>query len=154
MNGKALADPGKAAYRRWYAKNKAEFNKKRREKYKKDSNYREKAIANTHSYRERGPATVMEDSLYRELNGKNIEVFRISTVGQQIGRSVQAIRQWERSGIIPKPLFDGGHRMYTKKQITLMKRVVKASDKWRYRQEKYSQVMGDLSIVIHERWSM
>lgn len=140
------------AYSRWYASNKGEFNAKRRKRYKEDKKYRFKAMKNASVYRKSGPENVMTRLLFREYNGQRVQVFRISTVGEKIGRSVQAIRQWEKNGIIPKPLFGAGHRVYTEKQVTLLKLVVELSDKYRHSHAEYKKNMAVLTKHIGFEW--
>lgn len=147
-------DPSKAAYRRWYEKNKDDFNAKRRDRYKNDEGYRKKALDSTHSYRAEGPRhpEKVEHQMYREVEGELIEVFRISTVAGMIGRSVQAIRQWEKAGIIPKPIFGRGHRVYTRHQVALMHRVVAVSDRYRHKRAIYARKIATLKIKIEAEW--
>ena len=147
-------DAQKSAYRRWYEKNKEQFNAKRRQRYQEDDEYREKALENTRTYRSEGVRhpELADTPMYREWNGELIEVFRISTVAEMIGRSVQAIRKWEKNEIIPKPYFGRGHRVYTANQIKLLKKVAAFSDKYRYNRAKYYAKLEKLVNEVYEKW--
>lgn len=52
-------------------------------------------------------------------NGKVVELFYISTLAMNLGRTPATVRKWEISGVIPPALFkdSSGNRMYTREQI-------------------------------------
>lgn len=53
------------------------------------------------------------------LSGRQIELFYINTLAEEVGRSPCSIRKWEISGIIPDPLFrdKSQRRLYSREQI-------------------------------------
>lgn len=70
-----------------------------------------------------------------DIEGELIEVFRIGTLAKALGRSARTIREWERAGHIPPPLFriEGSQvRFYSATQICRVQAL--ACDAWRGRQ--------------------
>lgn len=54
--------------------------------------------------------------------------WRISDIANQVDRSTMAVQRWEKDGLIPKAKRDSrGWRMYTKKQIDEIVRLVKTT---------------------------
>lgn len=118
---KAKPTPAALAYRKWYAANKAKFNKARAEKYASNEAMREEARRKQKIYRDTKPREVADGQHYRLIKGHHVEVFRIGKVGEMIGRDEQTIRSWERKGYIPKPIIKSTHRFYTPVQVQLMR---------------------------------
>ena len=108
------------AYRRWYERNKAQFNPARAAKYASDPSLRQKRGEHQREYRRNNPPARSDGTLTRQVNGTTIRVFRIGQVAQLIGRDVQVIRIWERAGRIPKPTIAGAQRLYTQRQVNLL----------------------------------
>lgn len=105
----------------WYEKNKDDYNAKRRERYQRDKGYRRKALKNSRRYRDEGAiGRQNERNMVRVFNGEEVEVFTISAVAEQVGRTAQTIRKWEARGMIPKPVFKSRTRLYTQHQINLL----------------------------------
>lgn len=57
--------------------------------------------------------------LFRFPNGNTVEVFTIGELAEELGRTRDAIRKWELSGVLPPTCFrdNRGHRLYTQEQI-------------------------------------
>lgn len=57
-----------------------------------------------------------------KINGKEIELYYISTLAEALGRSTQTVRKWEISGVLPKTMFKdkNGRRMYSDEQINII----------------------------------
>ncbi len=142
----------KEAYKKWYAANKEQFNEDRRKRYKKDKSYRERALENTRTYRRCGTDKPLEEKMYRKFNDKKVEVFRISKASELVGRSIQTLRQWEAAGVIPYSVFDEGHRLYTKKQIALMKRVVTLYNKYRHNTKRFPVELEKMKVLVQNKW--
>lgn len=56
---------------------------------------------------------------YRLPNGEEVDLFYIGSLASALGRSPNAIRKWEISGVIPDSCFRDsfGRRMYSQEQI-------------------------------------
>lgn len=56
---------------------------------------------------------------YKFPNGKEIDLFYISTLANALGRTPACIRKWEIAGVIPDPIFRDkkGNRLYSQEQI-------------------------------------
>ena len=52
-------------------------------------------------------------------NGNTIEVYTMGELASELGRTPDAIRKWELSGVLPPTCFrdSRGHRLYTQEQI-------------------------------------
>jgi hypothetical protein len=112
--------PQALAYRKWYQKNREEFNRKRAEAYAADPEKRAAAQVKQKIYRDTKPRNPEPGQHFRLIKSQHVEVFRIGTVAEMIGRDEQTIRSWERKGYIPKPIVKSAHRFYTTKQVALM----------------------------------
>lgn len=53
------------------------------------------------------------------IQGKDVDLFTIGELADQLDRQRQTIRKWEKQGIIPAATFrsKSGRRLYTTKQI-------------------------------------
>jgi len=131
-----------ARYRDWYAKNKERIAKERRERYKGNSEYREKQIANSRYYywtkvRSNQVLQPVDVSKVKIEVNKEIKVHisnpqdaRYGTdvtvpvldageLGALMGRTAQTIRLWERRGVTSKAMWRDikGYRLYTLDQV-------------------------------------
>ena len=98
-------------FKRWYDKNKAKVNKRRKEAYNSDPSIRAAAVERAREYRASHPAPSRAgESRMKSSNGVLVESFRISQVAEAIGRSVQTIRLWEAKGLIPTPTIKSSYR--------------------------------------------
>ena len=66
-------------------------------------------------------------------NGQIIELFYIGALANALGRSTNAIRKWEISGVIPDPCFKDelGRRLYSQEQIDA---IVKCAERAKIKQ--------------------
>lgn len=142
------------AYRKWYASNKEQFNAKRRARYAANAQYRKKAINNSRQGRERTRPTGDEGALIRMVGVNEVKVYRISSVSLQIGVPVPVIRAWERKGIIPNPSFGRGHRVYTKNQVKLMKKIAACVVKFKADKKELKEKLINLKPFIYEQWEI
>lgn len=124
------ADRSKAGVRRWYGENRDDYNALRRARYANSKDARDKArvrAANRRTKDRMGKIEIIRH-LFRELDGKRIEVFSTGQVAELMGRTPQMLRNWENEGLIPPSVFVDTHRLYTRKQarmIITLGRVIK-----------------------------
>jgi DNA-binding transcriptional MerR regulator len=135
-------------FKEWYGENADELNKKRRDRYANDPEYRKKiqdSNARTRKVRrkkrqeekkarEKAKLTNVDKRPWRsvtatvEVDGEQVEaqVFTIGALAKALGCSVQVIRLWESKGIIPEtPLRgSGGDRLYTAEFIEMVAEVL------------------------------
>ena len=66
-------------------------------------------------------------------NGEEIELYYIGALANALGRSTNAIRKWEISGVIPNTCFrdKDGRRMYSREQIEA---IVRCAEKAKIKQ--------------------
>lgn len=111
-------EKSRAGARKWYSKNREEYNALRRERYAKDAAARKKAKERAARYRAEKPA--IEHELYRDLNGERKRVYSTGQVAVRMGRSPQMLRNWEKAELIPPSLFSDTHRLYTEAQLVML----------------------------------
>jgi DNA-binding transcriptional regulator YiaG len=96
----------------WYETNADDFNAKRRERYQADPTLRSLARARAAAYRQR-----MSDSIPDQREGLNTT----ARVAYYLGISPQTLRNWEARYLIPKARYGNAHRLYTDRQMELLK---------------------------------
>lgn len=173
-NGKAAKSPVSPApdpvveqapewtYRGWYEKNKDALSQRRKDRYHKDRDYREKVLEQNKDYRAkksqekpeppkikvRTPKHRKPVTMKVKIGGKmqEIDMVHVGAFARAIGRSVPTIHQWERVGLLPRTPFtlegkNKQERLYTAEMIGVVRTVlstrgatISASDA-RFRQE-------------------
>lgn len=109
-------------YKEWYADNKVEFNRKRRERYRKRADIRrdarKRALTYYHSHKKR--MEPVDRYRIRSADGSNFVT--IGRVSREIGRSINRIRVYHKNGVIPTPLFydSRGWRLYSSMQLSIL----------------------------------
>jgi DNA-binding transcriptional regulator YiaG len=141
-------------FKEWYDANGEKLNKDRRTRYHTDPEYRKQVLAQNKASREkRREATAEQKGAERaarkfkaktepwktvEITVKDkkrkpyqVTVFTVGALAAALGVSVQAVRLWERQGVIPKtPLRSGkGDRLYTVEQLEMMQELLKKQGK-------------------------
>jgi len=139
------------AYRKWYEANKETHNRERRAKYAADPRLRERALEKQREYR-RGSAKA-DGKHFRKVGKSQVEVFRIGTVAEMIGREKQVIRQWEAKEYIPPPTVKSTQRFYTARQVQLLGEFVKLMDEVRYDPKHRGEALAKKSQEIKQLWS-
>lgn len=147
-------NPQQRYFQNWYAKNRERLNAERRHRYQTDPEYRRKAIAVSARYRSKKEHVRKPPiQLVRVVNGVPVPVFSAMETAQQIGRSAQSIRKWERRGWIPAPIFPGRRRLYTAGQISLIQRLADVLEDCVGRHSADKQSMLATTVrIIHEHW--
>lgn len=135
-------DSEKFDYKKWYEEHKEEIARKRREKYHKDKEVREKAIARAryHYWTKKRPNKMIQKVDIEEVDvqpdkiiqiriknpddaryGKVIEVPVLDSgeLAKLMDRTAQTLRLWERRGVIPPALWRDkrGFRLFTEDQV-------------------------------------
>lgn len=138
----------KTYFQRWYEKEGRKLNRRRKKKYKEDPDYKAKVLEQNKAMRkrralERAPEKIEEKKARGKLRtkinwksyqvpasvlgnkakkGQKITVFTVGAAATMLGCSEQAIRLWEKKGVLPKPLRYKKDRVYTKAQIDKYKK--------------------------------
>ena len=139
-------------FERWYRRNAAEFNAKRRARYRQDKEYRQRIVERQAEDRARESRLTKEKKplVKVDKNGNKQEVFRIGEVAQMLGRSPQTIRGWEAEGFLPSKTILSTHRYYTKAQISLMSELCKILEVNNKRDR--SRLLGNWRINTMRSW--
>lgn len=151
------ADPGSSSeaeldqgsdwtYRGWYEKNKEALSQRRKDRYHRDRDYREKVLEQNKDYRAKksqakpaSPKVKVRTPRHRKpvmmkvmIGGSLQEVgmVHVGAFARAIGRSVPTIHQWERVGLLPRTPFtlDGKNkqeRLYTAEMIGVVRAALK-----------------------------
>lgn len=140
-------------FSKWYEANKVGFNAERKAKYHSDPAYREAVLDRQRNARRSNPRpSVSTEKLYRDVNGEQVQVFRMGHVSQVINRSEKTIRAWESAGIIPTPTIPGKHRCYTQGQLALLKHFSAVMDQVRYNNSLREIAVQAASANLHNEW--
>lgn len=137
-------------FKKWYGKHGKKLNKSRRERYAEDPEYRERVLkANRDSRRRRReeaskaraaerkatklktrpkPWKVVEAEIETEKGTAKNKLFTIGALARVLGCSVQAIRLWEKQGVIRPPAIRNGKgdRLYSPNEIRVIHEVMQA----------------------------
>lgn len=142
----------KGYFRQWYQSNGDQLNKSRKRRYQDDPEYREKVLEQNREARKRRRVEQLverkkenavrktrvnrswktHDVTIEDENGEEYtaKLFTIGAVAKMLNCSVQAIRLWERKGILPETPFRGakrgskGDRLYTADMIEMFREVL------------------------------
>jgi DNA-binding transcriptional MerR regulator len=124
-------------FKEWYDKNSDGWNKQRRNRYATDSEYKATVLERNRKHRserkkdelkkregERAKQKVLQrpgwKTFVNVVDGEKVELVTIGAYAQALGVSVQAIRLWERNGVIPPPgtpRASGQQRVYTAEEV-------------------------------------
>ena len=143
-----------AYFKDWYSKNGNTLNQSRRDRYKTDKEYRDAVLdRNRKARQKRREDTVKERAQERKAsrlrvgsrswktvemqvkdddgNVSTVKLFTIGALARSIGRSVQAVRLWERQKLLPEPTMrnEKGDRLYTAEDVETVRQVMEAQGK-------------------------
>jgi len=108
--------------RKYYLDHKDEINRRKRERYKKDKEYRHAALRRAKSQTLiKKVQRIAERSTVK--HGKYIEqVYTLAELCKAINRSKDVIFRWRKSGVMPKPThYRGSKGVYSTSQLAYMK---------------------------------
>lgn len=101
------------SFNAWYSRRKSSYNETRRERYQKDSDFRERARLQASQYRQR----IRDENHVPERRQGLSTSTRVASL---LKVSTQTLRNWEARGVIPKANHGGKHRLYTDSQVGLL----------------------------------
>lgn len=139
-------------FQRWYKENSQSFNKLRRSRYKSDPSYRKEVLERNRQYRQQQRAAKRAAKLAAlaprgagsgelltrqrprwktvrmEIDGKPMTLCTVGAFAGSLRVSVQAIRLWEKDGVIPAATVRGpnGDRLYTLEEIEKISAILEA----------------------------
>lgn len=131
-------------FKEWYKSNADDWNAKRRERYARDKKYRDTVLERNRDHRNDKKEELQEQATKERKARKSVvkdrwktfeedgkQYFSIGSVAESLRVSVQAVRLWERQGVIPPPAKrtkEGkgeGQRLYTQEDIEKIRKIVK-----------------------------
>lgn len=134
----------KDKFQQWYAKHGDSWNERRRSRYSDDPAYREKVLERNRQHRQEKRAeqkvqTAKETSArkgavrrrWKSVTLDGVEYYTIGSLAERLGVSVQAVRLWERQGLIKPPVqrftaSERGPRIYTLEEIEQIRAQLKS----------------------------
>lgn len=141
----------------WYKLHGARLNEKRKQRYHSDPEYRKKVLeTNQQSRKQRKladdapakPPRVKKEverwkTVTVSINGIEVELYTVGALAEALGCSIQAIRLWERQGVIPPSTVrsgkgENGDRLYSKDEIEEIRKILEAQGRLRREGEKPS----------------
>jgi hypothetical protein len=143
---KKQSTPPESGFKKWYKKNKADLNKRRREKYRKDPKLRKKILEGSRDWRKR-----MKKERKPVVRAPKTH-FTIGEAAKMAGCSIEAIRNYEDRKFIPKTAKGGAHRKYTMVQVALIRNLAVFRSTMHYRDPKFAAGMKKILSVIKAGW--
>jgi DNA-binding transcriptional MerR regulator len=133
-------------FKAWYEKHHDDWNAKRRDRYKADPKYKATVLERNRKHRnerkkedqkrredERSQQKLLQRPGWKTfvsvVDGQRVEHVTIGAYAQALGVSVQAIRLWERNGVIPPPGTErasGQQRVYTAEEVESNRKILLA----------------------------
>lgn len=130
------------SWERWYQQNKEALNARRRQRYSENSEYRQRAIANSQRFRERKRAEILA-----EIGDRH----SLAEAAEQINRSPQTIRFWHNAGYLPSPDLVNGKKFYSPSQVGLLSELAQALVK-KGRSKTWHEHRDQVINSIWKRW--
>lgn len=108
-------------FKKWYGSNDnaEKLSKRRKERYKSDPEYRERAKQAAKEYKRKKRAE-LGGAILREVNGEKIKVWRQSAIAEQAGCSTKLIQHYLMKGVIPEPEIESARRVYTEHEKNVL----------------------------------
>lgn len=134
-------------YKAWYQNNKTRLSEDRKQRYKKDPEYRSKAQKRSRTYwRENKAVETPADRTVVTAGSR--EYYSISKIASLIGRKPTTIRDYHNNGVLPQPTYSDtrGWRLYTKDQAHLLYQVFKDFDAGKLAS------LAEVAEVLREGW--
>ena len=156
----------------WYRVNSKRLNEQRKARYHTDASYRQKVLETNQKSREARKRSTGSSKLKRSKKAKSDEkrwktvpadidgvtetLFTIGALAEALGCSIQAIRLWERQGIIPSTPFRSGKgrsgdRLYTKELVETIRSVLRAQGRLRSADSKERSEVRELFRFVRFR---
>jgi len=150
-------DKDKIYNKKYYAANRERINKRRREKYANDKEYRERVVRKSREYKtktrespkERGRRPGIPPVKYIEvMPGVVKRSHTIGGVANEIGVSIQTIRSWVRKKVIPDtPYVICRYKYWTDDMLVVILRAIVDS-----RGNDRGLNIGEFSKLVNENW--
>lgn len=128
-------------YKRWYEKHKQALSDKRKNRYKTDSEYREKALEN------RRRNVKAQEPLPPKYE------FNFQQAADELGVSIWRLREWRRRGYYPQPFEHGRSQYFTQTQLDSMTKLRNFLNTTQGRfTEEAKDHLQDLVNLIYANW--
>ena len=139
----------------WYEKNSEKLSKKRKERYRHDKAYRDKAKEYARNHR-RKVAEGHKPTYWKDIEwkGRLITVYSLGHMAAYVQRCRTTLLKWEKEGYIPKPVFPERYRWYTEHQCNLIGQITLIFDKYANQQidDRKLRDLDEAVKIIEAGW--
>jgi hypothetical protein len=136
-------------FQQWYAANKHLLALRRKRRYRLDPEYRAKRLAYWRKHQKHAQVLQNRRKKWKTAhNGKRYKAFDISEAKVLVGKSRDAIRWWEKKGIIPCAIFPMTRRHYTMNQISMMRELMCIF--WRAKAKHLNNPKVKDALAVHQ----
>lgn len=163
-NGDITTEDIKAYQAEYYERNKAEIQKRRRERYQKDPEYRQGIRERGRNWRKRQrPKNYEEERRSRHqpyetstrghkhvhLYGEDLTIYSLGELASEVGYDRQTLYSWEEAGVLPEPtaLDDAERRWYSERFIKWFAGILKL----RY-QDGFQLRLADFAPIVEDEY--
>jgi hypothetical protein len=108
-------------FKKWYhdKDNKQKLSDKRKDRYDKDPEYREKIKQRAKDYK-RKKLKELGGAVMRKVNGVDVKVWGIGVIAKEAGVTTANISNMTNAGVIPVPSIYAARRVYTEHEKDLL----------------------------------
>ena len=149
---KEITNKRSEMYKKWYGDNSTEYNEKRRSRYATDPEYREMVKERARNAK-RLKIKSMGGAIERTWKGSKILVYRVGTACEKAGCVKAVLLDWENRGIVPPPVFGGKHRVYTQRQIDLIRELYDEVITAEGNYKEVAMIESTRRLYIKSQWS-
>lgn len=130
-------------YQKWYQRNKDKLNARRRERYARDKDYRNRHLEMARRRSKRR----------RDVTSPPPDMFTTEQAAHVINRGPAALREWEKRGLVPPASVYGRKHFYTAGQVQLLNRLRAVMDSYfTTDREKFRGALEEIVEYIKENW--
>lgn len=116
------AAPKASTFKDWYSRNAENLSGARHKRYRENPEVREAAKDRAREWREnRSAGAKIERKSFAVINGKQVRVFTVGEIADEVGRSPSNLRLLISKGDLPSPTLPGVHRRYTTGEVSNIK---------------------------------
>lgn len=137
----------KTAYEKWHDGNKDTLNKTRKDRYHDDPDYRKKQIMAARKYR--AETKMPKGAIRGVVRGDPQNYYPLKVVLEWLQYSEDELLHLEHNNLLKSPAIVDGERYYTKKQVIIVKTLIKKMDSVTMTDRQW----GKWKLYLKENWN-